>query len=390
MRVVAIGDVGVVDDMMHIGDEAMFEALRDELTARARTSSALSSAPDETAARYGIRSIARIGFTGLDRDASEARLAAVLVGGRRAARAGRRMTPPSAVIDAIADGRRSGGRRRRQPRIDLAAARLRARGPRAASPQRLGRPFVITGQTFGPHLDGRDRELVGGMLRSAALVGVRESASRTLAADLGVEAPARCRRRQLPGRGTSRAPSAPCAGRARQPLAVARRALRGRRPCGRIARLVDAAADAVGGPVVFHAHFGPEHGGIPRGDEVLHDEVRSEMRTPSTVVPTGGSRAAAALARGAGLLITGRYHPAVFAAPAGVPVIGLVTDEYTAVKQRGALAHWGQDAVVPITSGRARRDRPDGIPPRRASSHRRRRLPSDDPSTAAMRRRGGT
>ena len=25
-----------------------------------------------------------------------------------------------------------------------------------------------------------------------------------------------------------------------------------------------------------------------------------------------------------------------------------MTDEYTAVKQRGALAHWGQDATVPI------------------------------------------
>ena len=34
MQLVAIGDVGVVDDMMHIGDEAMFEALKDELTAR--------------------------------------------------------------------------------------------------------------------------------------------------------------------------------------------------------------------------------------------------------------------------------------------------------------------------------------------------------------------
>ena len=36
------------------------------------------------------------------------------------------------------------------------------------------RPFVISGQTLGPRLDGRDRELVGGMLRSARRVGVRE------------------------------------------------------------------------------------------------------------------------------------------------------------------------------------------------------------------------
>ena len=77
------------------------------------------------------------------------------------------------------------------------------------------------------------------------------------------------------------------------------------------------------------------------------------MRAPSTSCRPGASRGAAALARGARLLITGRYHPAVFAAPAGVPVLGLVTDDYTAVKQRGALAHWGQDAVVPDHGGRA-------------------------------------
>jgi hypothetical protein len=81
------------------------------------------------------------------------------------------------------------------------------------------------------------------------------------------------------------------------------------------------------------------------------------MRTPSTVVPTGDVAGAASLARSAALLITGRYHPAVFAAPAGVPVLGLVTDDYTAVKQRGALAHWGQDATVPISAADV-----DGIP----------------------------
>ena len=118
----------------------------------------------------------------------------------------------------------------------------------------------------------------------------------------------------------------------------------------RVAALVDAAAETVGGPVRFHAHFGPLAGAEPRGDAVLHEEVRDRMRIPSTVVPTGGARQAASLARSAALLITGRYHPAVFAAPAGVPVLGLTTDEYTVVKQRGALAHWGQDGTVPIAA----------------------------------------
>ena len=106
MRVVAIGDVGVVDDMMHIGDEAMFEAARDELAARGADVVGVSSAPAETAARYGIEAVARIGFDGLDRDAAEARLAAVLAladgrdrlstGGRRRARSSRPSRQPTA------------------------------------------------------------------------------------------------------------------------------------------------------------------------------------------------------------------------------------------------------------------------------------------------------
>ena len=67
MRVVALGDVGVIDDMMHIGDEAMFQAAHDELTARGASLVAVSSVPDETAARYGMEAVRRIRFDGLDR-----------------------------------------------------------------------------------------------------------------------------------------------------------------------------------------------------------------------------------------------------------------------------------------------------------------------------------
>ena len=70
MRVVALGDVGVIDDMMHIGDEAMFQAAYDELSARGGSLVAVSSVPGETAARYGVDAVPRIRFDGLDRAAS--------------------------------------------------------------------------------------------------------------------------------------------------------------------------------------------------------------------------------------------------------------------------------------------------------------------------------
>ncbi|MET0812863.1 MAG: polysaccharide pyruvyl transferase family protein [Microbacterium sp.] len=341
MRLVMIGDVGVVDDMVHIGDEAMFEAARDELAARGAEITAVSSAPAETAARYGVAAVPRIGFDGLDREAAERRLRAVLDGGGSLASD----DPARAVIEAVsaADGVVVAGGGNLASTWPL---HVYERAALAGIAARTKTPLVVSGQTLGPSLIGRDRELVAQLLTAARRAGVRESASQRVAADLGVDA-----RLGVDDASFLGSPAMDAAesgvlvslslslGGASRPETVAR-----------IADLVDAATETVGAPATFHAHFGPLEGTAPRGDALLHEEVRARMRTPSTVVASGDARGAASLARSSAILITGRYHPAVFAAPAGVPVLGLVTDEYTAVKQRGALAHWGQDAIVPITA----------------------------------------
>lgn len=347
MRLVMIGDVGVVDDMVHIGDEAMFEAAHGELTARGAAITAISSAPDETSERYGVDAVPRIRFDGLDRDAAEARLRAV----REAAAGAATLSaddPALEVIAAIADadGVVIAGGGNLATTWPLHVYERAALGAIAA---RTDTPLVVSGQTFGPRLEGRDRELVAGLLEGARSTRVREAASLQLAADLGIRA--RLGVDDASFLGMSHDGAGPPD---RQGVLVSLSLSLGGAPrdetVDRVAALADAAADLVGGPVRFHAHFGPHAGVEARGDAVLHDEVRARMRTPSSVVPSGDARGAASLARSSALLLTGRYHPAVFAAPGGVPVLGLVTDEYTAVKQRGALAHWGQDAVVPITA----------------------------------------
>ncbi|QIG38749.1 hypothetical protein G5T42_03980 [Microbacterium sp. 4R-513] len=353
MRVVALGDVGVVDDMMHIGDEAMFHAARDELDARGATLTAVSSAPAETASRYDIEAVPRIRFDGLDRDAAEARLAAVtgFAEGRDALATD---DTARAVVDAVAraDGVLIAGGGNLASTWPL---HIYERAALAGVAARLGRPVVVTGQTLGPDLQGRDVELVAELVRSARLVGVRESASQRLARTLGAPAV------RLGVDDASFVGPAERDDAVHDGVLVSLSLSLGDAPRAetveRIAALVDAAADVASGPVRFHAHFGALRGGEPRGDAVLHEEVRARMRTPSSVVPTGHVLGAASLARSSALLITGRYHPAVFAAAAGVPVVGLVTNEYTAVKQRGALGHWGQDATVPITAAHT-----DGIP----------------------------
>jgi len=364
MRVVAIGDVGVVDDMMHIGDEAMFQAAVGELDQRGASVIGVSSAPIDTAARYGIDAVAPIGFRGLDQEASEARLAAVLELARG------RDSPDldhaaRAVVDAVAasDGVLIAGGGNLASTWPL---HVYERAALAGIAGRLGRPVVVSGQTFGPDLRGRHRDLVAELIGAASLVGVREATSSRLAGELGVSARLGVDDASFIGESSNAAASAdawsPDAAAERTGVLVSLSLSLGGAPraetVGRVAALVDAAADTVGGPVRFHAHFGPLTGDTPRGDALLHEEVRERMRMPSIVVPTGEVTAAASLARSSALLITGRYHPAVFAAPAGVPVLGLVTDDYTAVKQRGALGHWGQDATVRIdaadTDGRPR------------------------------------
>lgn len=352
MNLVMIGDVGVVDDMVHIGDEAMFEAAAGELDARGARVTAITSNVDETTARYDLPAVTRIRFDGLDRSASEARLAAVWD-----AAEGRSALPRDdaahAVIAAVSAARgvviAGGG--------NLASTwplHVYERAALAGIARRLAKPLVVSGQTLGPSLHGRDRALVAEMLRDAALIGVREAASHALARDLGVDARLGVDDASFLGLAPGPADAAP-----RGVLVSLSLSLGGApraETVARIARLVDAAAETTGHPVTFHAHYGPAHepahgastGAGARGDALLHDEVRAAMRTASAVLPSGDARGSAALARSSALLITGRYHPAVFAAPAGVPVLGLITDEYTATKQRGALAHWGQDAVAPI------------------------------------------
>lgn len=352
VRLLSIGDIGVFDDMMHIGDEAMFEALRDEMRLRDVRLVAVSSEPAESAERYGVDTVPRVGFAGLSRDAAEDRMRRVTAAAKRPSSLAAD-DPAHAVIDAVAntDGVVIAGGGNLASRWPV---HIYERVTLAAIARAFGRPVVVTGQTLGPDLVGADRTLLSHALREADLVGVRETSSLALARELGVEARLGVDDASFLGDRDSGAGEGPDALGPRSGVLVSLSLALGGAPRDetvlRIARLVDRAAEITGEPVAFHAHFGPLDPSAPaRGDAVLHDEVRARMTTPSRVIPTGDPRAAARLARSSALLITGRYHPAVFAAPAGVPIVGLVADDYTRIKQLGVLGHWGQDGVAPLS-----------------------------------------
>ena len=342
MSVIVIGDIGVVDGMMHIGDEAMFEAAATELSARGVDVVGVSSAPDESAARYGVGAVPRLGFAGLDRAAAAARseLLVAAASGRLALPTG---DPATAVVEAVqaATGVLVAGGGNLASRWPV---HIHERGTLAAMARSLDLPVVVSGQTLGPDLIDTDAAAVRELLGTAALAAVREPTSAALAASwdvpvrLGVDDAS-----FLGGDGADE----------RSGIVVSVSGWFDHRPPAEVeasvARLIDHAASVVGGPVRFHAHFGPlDADAEPRGDAALHERIRAHLTAPSEVVPTGDSLHSAALARSAALLITSRYHPAVFAAPAGVPTLGLVADAYTQIKLSGVLGHWGEPATATL------------------------------------------
>ncbi|WJL96504.1 polysaccharide pyruvyl transferase family protein [Microbacterium sp. ET2] len=342
MDVLTIGDVGVLGGVIHIGDEAMFEVAAVELSARGGRVVGVSSAPEESTERYGLGAVGRLGFTGLERAVARERASLL-----RAAAAGEAELAPGdparEALDALGDA--SGV-------LIAGGGNLASRWPvhvyerttLAAMAHARGLPVVVSGQTFGPDLDVEDAERICVMTREAAWTGVREHDSAALARSWGARVHAGVDDASFLA-GGAEAPTEPY-------VLVSLSGWFAGRPAdvveAGIARLLDAASDTVG-PVIFHAHFGPVSAGAePVGDAALHERVRERMTRESRVLPSGDSRGAAALARRARLLVTSRYHPAVFAAPAGVPIVGLAADDYTRIKLGGALGHWGQTGVVDL------------------------------------------
>ncbi|NEM91811.1 polysaccharide pyruvyl transferase family protein [Galbitalea soli] len=351
MRVLTIGDVGVVDGMVHLGDEAMFEAFVDAMRERrdARITG-ISAAPAETSARYGIDAIAGIGFGGAlahDRAAQADRMSRVLrtadgtLGLLDAGDPAHRVIEAVRASDAVAV---SGGG-------NMASTwplHIFERATLAELAHRLDRPFVVSGQTLGPELTGADRELLGGLLRRARLVGLREEPSLRLARALGVAED----RSSHTLDDASFLRAADSFGEPASGILVSLSTHLGgadrERAVTAIAALIDRAAELTGLDVGFLAHFASVRSDAVRGDSVLHEEVRARMTAPSVIRHVTHARPAADLARAASLVVTSRYHPAVFALSGAVPTLALPVDEYTSVKLAGALGNLGQNGVLPL------------------------------------------
>jgi polysaccharide pyruvyl transferase WcaK-like protein len=351
VRIVVIGDVGVLDDMVHIGDEAMFDELVHQMLERGIDEIVgVSSNPAETSARYGIEAVPNIGFrTQRTREELDARMDLVL---RTAAGDTGLLADDDtahAVIEAIraSDGVAvSGGGNM----ASTWPSHIFERGTIGEIARLLGKPLVVSGQTIGPHLTDADAELVARLLSTADLVGLRESPSYDFSLALGVPADQIAKTvddasflADQPGEADAVPESPYCLVSLSTHVGVEERGAFQQST----AELLDAIAAETGLDVVFFAHFASLNEGESRGDTVMHDAVIERMSTPGVATArTSDSLSAARLARAASLVVSSRYHPAVFAVPGGVPTIGIPVDDYTTTKLTGALGNFGQSALV--------------------------------------------
>ena len=224
----------------------------------------------------------------------------------------------------------------------------RAAAVRAA--EHAGVPVYVTGQSLGPVLSPEDAQVLERMLRTARSVTVRERSSL-----------AWCRERGIDARlSVDDATDYPVASPART-LHYAEGISAGQaldelpehyvcvtvnectnQQAQQIARLLDGMWREHGYAPVFLSHYGDPQDPTS-GDIQAHQRIAERLSpsTPATLLPILHADQSITVHRAAAFTLTSRYHPAVFSAAAGIPVLALIPDAFTQMRVGGALSLYG-------------------------------------------------
>ena len=219
-------------------------------------------------------------------------------------------------------------------------------------------PLYVTGQSLGPVLTKQDAWVLERMLRSARSVTVREHTSLAWCRERGIEA------RLCVDDAVSASPTTPertleYSTENAKPPADIKSALPEHFVCVTInnctqdqavqlTHLLDNVHREHGLVPVFLSHYGdPQHSGTlgSRGDVEVHERIAEHLapqtRREAVILPILHVDQSLIVHRAAALTITSRYHPAVFSAAAGIPVLALVPDAFTQMRVGGTLELYG-------------------------------------------------
>ena len=224
----------------------------------------------------------------------------------------------------------------------------RAAAVRAA--EHAGVPVYVTGQSLGPVLNPEDAQVLERMLRTAHSVTVREHSSLAWCRERGIDA------RLSVDDATDYLPTSPArtlhhaegvsAGQALDELPERYVCVTvnecTEQQAQQIARLLDGMWREHGYAPVFLSHYGDPQDPTS-GDIQAHQRIAEQLSpsTPATLLPILHADQSITVHRAAAFTLTSRYHPAVFSAAAGIPVLALVPDAFTQMRVGGALRQYG-------------------------------------------------
>ena len=224
----------------------------------------------------------------------------------------------------------------------------RAAAVRAA--EHAGVPVYVTGQSLGPVLSPEDAQVLERMLRTAQSVTVRERSSLAWCRERGIDA------RLSVDDATDYLVDSP-ARTLRYAEGISAGQMLNKLPehyvcvtvnecteqqAQQIARLLNGMWREHGYAPVFLSHFGDPQDPTS-GDIQAHHRIAEQLSpsTPATLLPILHADQSVTVHRGAAFTLTSRYHPAVFSAAAGIPVLALVPDAFTQMRVGGALSQYG-------------------------------------------------
>lgn len=224
----------------------------------------------------------------------------------------------------------------------------RAAAVRAA--EHAGVPVYVTGQSLGPVLNPEDAQVLERMLRTARSVTVREHSSLAWCRERGIDA------RLSVDDATDYLPTSPArtlhyaegvsAGQALDELPERYVCVTvnecTEQQAQQLARLLDNMWREHDYAPVFLSHFGDPQN-PESGDIQAHQRIAEQLSpsTPATLLPILHADQSITVHRAAAFTLTSRYHPAVFSAAAGIPVLALVPDAFTQMRVGGALSQYG-------------------------------------------------
>ena len=360
MKVVVLGDVGTAMEY-HAGDDAMFDSAIEHIRLMGSVEvTAISDEPSLISRRYGVHAISAFGFAPGPGSAAaarrERRLEEILnpdedpgVWAEPSAESGVAAAAIRAADGLIITG--GGNLCSAWPdRVFERAAALRVA-------EMAGVPAVLTSQTMGPMLSARETAILVASSAAVRMVGLRESRSLRLAANLWPSTPRRLQvddAIDLPEGQVDHFDNDHLLADGFVALTVhpLGQSLFGDRLLVGLSQLVRHIWRRTGLPVAFLPHVGRFDGESAGDVEVGRALSQLVGHGPNFVLcPVLPARQLASLTRRASAIVSTRYHPIVFGLAGGSPCLGLYQDLYTETKITGALQHAGLQAWrLPVDS----------------------------------------